>query len=136
MIMDVLPKRSCRYSVYSCLITDFSDFWLLPFHILLFKLRVYLWLLVDPVVLGRLPGVDLLWLEPKSDLLLCTVNGVGAVADVAADIDGKITTDGTWGGGSWVGGTEEDTAGLDGVTTFPDHSADWARGHVCGCVRV
>jgi hypothetical protein len=93
---------------------------------------VYSWLLVDPVVLGRLPGVDLLWLEPKSNLLLCAVNGVRAVADVAADINGEVTTDGAWSGGSWVGGTEEDTASLDGVTAFPDHGADWAGSHVCG----
>jgi hypothetical protein len=40
------------------------------------------------------------------------------------------TTDGTWGGGQWVGGTEENTAGLDGITALPDHGADWARVHV------
>lgn len=91
-----------------------------------FEVRVYLWLLVDPVVLSRFPGVELLWLEPKSDLLLCAVDGIGAVADVAADINGEVATDGTWSGCSWVGGTEKNTTGLDGITTFPDHGADWA----------
>lgn len=43
-------------------------------------------LLVDPVVGGLLPGVDLALVEPKSDLLLGRLNSVGAVADVAADI--------------------------------------------------
>lgn len=41
-----------------------------------------------------------------------------------------ITTDGSWSGSQWVGGTEEDTAGLDGILTLPDHGADWARVHV------
>ena len=43
-------------------------------------------LLVDPVVGGLLPGVELLRLEPESDLLLGRLDGVGAVADVAADV--------------------------------------------------
>lgn len=42
--------------------------------------------LVDPVVLGLLVGDELLWLEPKSDLLLGALDGVRAVADVAADV--------------------------------------------------
>jgi len=47
---------------------------------------LHLWLLVDPVVLGELPGVELLWLEPESNLLLGAIDAVGAVADVAADV--------------------------------------------------
>jgi hypothetical protein len=43
-------------------------------------------LLVDPVVLGRLPALDLSLVEPKSNLLLGGLDGVGAVADVATDI--------------------------------------------------
>jgi proteasome assembly chaperone (PAC2) family protein len=42
--------------------------------------------LVDPVVRGLLPGLHLLGLEPESDLLLGGLDGVGAVADVAADV--------------------------------------------------
>ena len=42
--------------------------------------------LVDPVVGGLLPGLHLLGLEPESDLLLGGLDGVGAVADVAADV--------------------------------------------------
>lgn len=44
--------------------------------------------------------------------------------------NGEVTTDGARGGGKGVGGAEEDTAGLDGVTALPDHGADGARGHV------
>lgn len=91
--------------------------------------------LVDPGLLGGLPGLDLLWLEPESNLLLGVLDRVGAVADVASDIDGVVTTDGAWGGGQWVGGTEENAAGLDGVLALPDHGADWARVHVW-CVLV
>jgi hypothetical protein len=40
------------------------------------------------------------------------------------------TTDGARGGGKGVSGTEEDTAGLDGVTALPDHGADGAAQHV------
>jgi hypothetical protein len=47
--------------------------------------------LVDPVVRGLLPGLHLLGLEPESDLLLGSLNGVGAVADVAADVLQRIT---------------------------------------------
>ena len=42
--------------------------------------------LVDPVVLGLLPVLDLALVEPESDLLLGRLNGIGAVADVAADV--------------------------------------------------
>lgn len=76
------------------------------------------------------------------------------MADVAADVDGEVTTDGAGGRGQRVGGAEEDckrkilasdnetraegygfiwirtTAGLDGVTALPDHGADGARQHV------
>lgn len=50
--------------------------------------------------------------------------------------DGVVTTDGTGGGGQGVGGTEEDTAGLDGILALPDHSADGAAQHVCCCVSI
>jgi len=90
------------------------------------------WFLVDPVVLCRLPALNLLWLEPKGNFLLRAINGIRTVADIAADIDGVVTTDGARGGGSRVGSTEEDTACLYGVTAFPDHGTDWAGGHVFG----
>lgn len=44
--------------------------------------------------------------------------------------DSKVTTDGTGGGSQGVGGTEEDTAGLDGVLALPNHGADGAAQHV------
>jgi len=96
----------------------------------IYKLVRNLRLLVDPVVLGGLPAVELVLLEPESNLLLGVLDGVGTVADVAADVNGEVATDGARGGGSGVGGTEKGTAGLDGITTLPDHGADGARVHV------
>src|SRR6478735_3668979 len=64
-------------------------------------------LLVDPAELGGLPGDNLTLLEPESNLLLGVLDGVGTVADVAADVDGKVTTDGTGRRGKGVGGTED-----------------------------
>lgn len=100
----------------------------------IYKLLKHLRLLVDPVVLGGLPGVELVLLEPESDLLLGVLDGVGTVADVTADVNGEVTTNGARGGGGGVGGTEEGTAGLDGITALPDHGADGARVHVCELV--
>jgi hypothetical protein len=100
----------------------------------IYKLARDLRLLVDPVVLGGLPAVELVLLEPESDLLLGVLDGVGTVADVATDVNGEVATDGAGGRGSGVGGTEEGTAGLDGITALPDHGADGARVHVCGLV--
>lgn len=89
--------------------------------------------------------MDLTLLEPESDFLLGVLDAVGTVADVASDINGEVTTDGTWGGCERVGGAEENlgvsivgdgegrlltTAGLDSITTLPNHSADWSGTHV------
>lgn len=52
--------------------------------------------LVDPRLVGLLPAVDLLLLEPEVDLLLGRVDTVGAVADVAADILGDTVSMRSW----------------------------------------
>jgi hypothetical protein len=78
-----------------------------PLQILELDRYVHLLLLVDPASLGALPADNLTLLEPESDLLLGVLNAVGAVADVAADIDGEVTTDGARGGSKGVGSTEE-----------------------------
>lgn len=49
-------------------------------------LLVRLLLLVDPLEAVELPGLELLVLEPQSDLLIGAINGVGAVADVSANV--------------------------------------------------
>jgi len=90
----------------------------------------HLWLLVDPVELSRLPALDLLRLEPQSNFFLCALNAVRAVADIAADVDGIVTTDSAGGRGKRVGGTEDGAASLASITAFPDHSHDGTAQHV------
>jgi hypothetical protein len=72
-------------------------------------------LLVDPVEGSGLVADGLTILEPEGNLLLGVLDGVGAVADVAADIDGEVTTDGARGGGEGVGGTEDDCSTVSAV---------------------
>lgn len=81
-------------------------------------------------MLSTLPALDLTLLEPEGDLLLAVLDRVGAVADVAADIEGVVTTDGAGSRGKGVGGTKDGAAGLDGITALPDHGADGAGAHV------
>ena len=64
-------------------------------------------LLVDPVELGLLVADDITLLEPEGDLLLGVLDRVGAVADVAADVDGEVAADGTGGRSQGVGGAED-----------------------------
>lgn len=78
--------------------------------------------LVDPVVSSLLVGDELGLVEPEVDLLLGGLNGVGTVADVAADIDGVVATDGTGGRGQGVGGTEDVFRSVS--ITFPLWAAD------------
>ena len=80
-----------------------------------------------------LPLEDLAGGEPERDLLLGVLDAVGAVADVAADVDGVVTTDGTGSGGQGVGGTQDGTASLDDVLALPNHGADGAAQHVWQC---
>lgn len=77
-----------------------------------------------------LPLEELRGGEPEVDLLLGVLDGVGAVADVAADVQGVVATDGAGSGGQGVGSTQDGTAGLDGVLALPDHGADGAAQHV------
>ncbi len=62
--------------------------------------------LVDPVMLSGLPALDLAFAEPQSNLFLGTLNTIGTVADVATNINGIVTSDGTRGGRKRICGTE------------------------------
>jgi hypothetical protein len=68
--------------------------------------------------------------EPKSNLLLGVLRGVRTVADVATDIDSKVTTDGARKRGKGVGLAKKLAASLDGLLTGPDHTDNRAREHV------
>merc|ERR1740122_527434 len=87
-------------------------------------------LLVDPVLLGRGPVAKLLGLEPETNLVVGRLNSVGAVTDVAPDMDGEVSPDGSGKGGSWVCLTKHNTTSLHCVQTLPNHGADRAAGHV------
>jgi len=88
-------------------------------------------LLVNPTLLSAGPARDFaLAGEPQGYFLLGTIDSVGAVADVAPDIDGIVEADGARGGGERVGSTENETADLDDLTALPHHGDDWAGGHI------
>lgn len=61
--------------------------------------------------------------------------GVGTVANVPTDIDGKVTSDCAWERGERVGSAQENSSLLDDVLSLPDHGDDWARGHVAVGLR-
>lgn len=68
--------------------------------------------------------------KPEGNLLLGVLDRVGTVADVATDIDGKVTTDRARGRSERVGSSEKDTTLFDGLLAFPNHGSDGARVHV------
>merc|ERR1719318_1928795 len=58
------------------------------------------------------------------------LNGIGAMADVAPDMDGEVSPDGARKRSSGVGLTKHNTTSLHCVQTLPNHGADRAAGHV------
>ena len=87
-------------------------------------------LLVDPGSLDGVVGAELLGLEPQGNLLLGRFDSVGAVANVTADLDAEVASDGAGLAVSRVGLAQHHTAGLHGVQTLPHHGDDGAAGHV------
>ena len=77
----------------------------------------------------RLPAAHALR-EPQSNLLLGRLDGIGSVADVASDVNAKITANGARGRVGRVGSTKHDTTSLDGVQALPHHAAHRAGEHV------
>jgi len=75
-------------------------------------------------------GAKLFLLEPEVDLVVGRLDGVGAVADVSADVDAEVTANGAWLRVGWLGCTEHLSASLDGVVSLPNHGANWAGVHV------
>ncbi len=73
---------------------------------------------------------ELLLLEPKSNLLLGRLNRVRAVGNVATNVNGVVTTDGTGGRLEGVGGTKNGTTLLDNILTLPNGGKNGTRSHV------
>ena len=86
--------------------------------------------LINPGVRVVDPCKLLLSGEPEINFFVGRFNGVGSVTDVSSDVNAVVTSDGTWFGIEWLGGTEHFSSGKDGIVTFPDHAADWSRGGV------
>jgi len=87
-------------------------------------------LLVDLALEDGVPVGDLVGLEPEGELGLGSIGGVGAVADVAADLNGEVAADGAREGVGGVGGAEEGAAALDDAEARPAHGDDGARREV------
>ena len=68
---------------------------------------------MDPVVHGLGPLVQLGFGEPEADLVVGAFDRVRAVANVAADLDREVATDGARGGVGGVGGSEHNSASFD-----------------------
>ena len=86
-------------------------------------------LFVNPSGRAGVPRGDSLG-EPKSDLLLGRLDSIGTVADVAADLDAEITTDGAHGTLGRHGCSEHLAALEDDILALPHHCADGSAGHV------
>lgn len=86
-------------------------------------------LLIDLAAGVRLPGVEA-FREPHSNFPLSRLNGIRAMADVAANINGEIATNGARGGVRRLGSAEHDTAGLNGSLTLPHDAAHGAGAHI------
>jgi len=85
-------------------------------------------LLVDPALGARGPLSETLG-EPESDLIGSSFVGVGTVAQVSADVETVVTTDGARGGLRGASSSQELTALGEGVKTLEDHSNDGAGAH-------
>jgi hypothetical protein len=72
--------------------------------------------------------------RPRSHSPLVLLPSILGSSPWTISYNGVVTTDGAWGGSGRVGGAEEDTASLDGITALPDHGADGAGTHVCSTV--
>ena len=86
--------------------------------------------LINPGVGVGSPCELLLSGEPEINFVVGGLNGVGSVADVSTDINAVVSSDGSWFGIEWLGGTEHFSSGKDGIITFPNHAADWSGGSV------
>ena len=66
--------------------------------------------------------VELVLLEPETNLMVCAFNRVGSVADVTANLNTEITSDGSRKRVTRAGFTEQLTTRLDDVSAFPHHA--------------
>ena len=77
-----------------------------------------------------LPVQDLALFEPELDFLFGVFDRITSVADVASDLDAKVSSDGSGVGFQWVGGSQHLASGGDGLLALPDHADDGSAQHV------
>ena len=87
-------------------------------------------LLVHPGVADGSPVTELLRSEPQGNLLLGRLDCVRSVADITANLDTEVSSDGAWLAVSWVSLAQHHTSSLNGVQTLPHHADNGAAGHV------
>lgn len=85
-------------------------------------------LFVDPLVNYLGVGEDTFG-EPEGNFLVGALNAVRSMADIAANINAKVTTDGSGKGGQGVGLTEDLAGGLDNILAGEAEAHDWATRH-------
>lgn len=69
-------------------------------------------------------------LEPQSNFLVCALNRVRSMDDVATNLNAKVTANCSWSRVSGICCSQHNTASLHNVKTFPDHRNDRTGAHV------
>ena len=68
--------------------------------------------------------------EPQGNLAIRTLHRVRTMADISADIDGKVSADSTWGRVSRVSRPEHLSTCHNDVFPLPHHGDYWTTSHV------
>merc|ERR1719260_64617 len=91
---------------------------------------IFFFLLVHPGVLGWGPRVQFLGLEPESNFVISRFNSVRPMTDVATNVNGVVSPDGSRKRGGRGCLTKHHASSFDSVQTLPNHGAHWSTGHV------
>ena len=54
----------------------------------------------------RSPVQKFTFFEPESKFLIGVLDGITTVADVSADLDAEVSSNGSWGRFKWIGGAK------------------------------
>jgi len=86
-------------------------------------------ILVDPGFAGNLPGNQLAWVEPESDLLVRGLDRIRSMDDVPSNLNTEVATNGSRLRVGWVCFTQQNSASLNCSQSFPNHWNDGAGRH-------
>lgn len=90
----------------------------------------YCLLTQNPGLLAVRPVVDLLLGEPMLDLMLGTFSRIRSVANIPANSQAQVSSDGSREGVIRASSSQQVPSTLDDVGTLPDHGNHRARGEV------